>query len=203
MNASGKSQHQITFGPDSQTEPCFSPNGKQVAYVNSPRYGIWQIYLISITGKGRRQLTNTSEQDTEPIFDKTGTTVFYDHCSEDEGTGDIGRLQIYAVNIFGGKPLLLGFGTRPTISYHGTQIAFYDEPQNQTLGVMNTNGTSRRTVGTNLGDGLNLVYCADGMLLTSKTSSRPDTDNLVTINPGNGTLQTVATIDPSSHYPDR
>lgn len=198
MNTNGASQHQITFGPDSQTQPCFSPNGRQIAYVNSPHYGIWRIWLMNADGAVSRRLTNTNEQDTTPTFDRTGANVYCSHYSD-----AVGRLQIYAVNAAGGTPRLLGFGTLPTISPDGRQIAFYDQPQNQTLGIMNVNGTGRRTIGTNIGDGLHLVFCPDGSLLTYQASSDPSKDNLVTITPNGGRIHVVATIDASSHYPNR
>ena len=198
MNADGRGQHQIAFGPNSQTQPCFSPNGRQIAYVNSPHYGIWRIWLMNINGTASRQLTNTNEQDTAPVFDQTGASIYYSHYSD-----TLGRLQIYAVNVTGGTPRLLGFGTLPTISPNGKQIAFYDQPQNQTLGVMNVNGTGRRTIGTHIGDGLDLVFCPDGSLLTYRASSDSGKDNLVTIAPNGSGTHVVATIDSSSHYPNR
>jgi len=198
MNANGTGQHRITSGPDSQTQPCFSPNGRQIAYVNSPHYGIWRIQLMNANGTVLRRLTNTNEQDTTPTFDQTGASVYYSHYSD-----AVGRLQIYAVNVAGGTPRLLGFGTLPTISPNGKQIAFYDQPQNQTLGIMNVDGTGRRTIGTDIGDGMHLVFCPDGNLLTYRASSDSSKDNLVTIAPNGGGTHIVATIDASSHYPNR
>lgn len=191
MNANGTGQHQITFGPDSQTQPCFAPNGKQIAYVNSSQYGIWHIWIASLNGTGARQLTNAvlNDADTCPVFDKTGTTIFYSHYSD-----KVGRLQIYAVKTTGSVPVLLGFGTRAAVSPSGTQIAFYDVPQNQTLGIMNRNGSGRRTVGTKIGDGLDLAFCPNGNLLTYKASSQNGKVNVVTINSNTGATQTVATL---------
>ena len=190
MNINGTSQHQITFGPDSQTEPCFSSNGKQIAYVNSPHYGLWRIWVMNAAGGGTRQLTGTNQQDGTPTFDRTGKTIYYSHSID-----TIGRLQLYAVNATGGSPRLLGFGTRPTASPNNLQIAFYDQPQNQTLAIMNTNGAGRRTVGTSIGDGINLAFCPNGGMLTYKASTQPGKCDIVSINPNTGAVQTVATID--------
>ncbi len=192
MNVNGTGQHQFTFGPDSQTEPCFSPNGRQIAYVNSPHYGLWRIWVTSAAGGGTRQLTSTSQQDGTPTFDRTGKTVYYSHYAD-----AVSRLQIYAVSAAGGSPRLLGFGTRPTVSPNNLQIAFYDQPQNQTLAMINTNGTCRRTVGTGIGDGMNLAFCSNGGMLTYKASTQHGKCDIVSINPKTGAVQTVATIDGS------
>jgi len=191
MNANGTGQHQITFGPDSQTQPCFAPSGKQIAYVNSLQYGIWHIWIANLNGTGARQLTNAilNDADTCPVFDKTGTTIFYSHYS-----GTIGRLQIYAVKTAGGVPVLLGYGTRATVSPNGTQIAYYDAPQNQTMGIMNINGSSRRILKTNFGYGSYLDFCSNGALLAYKAFPRTGKVNLVTINANTGATRTVATL---------
>ena len=190
MNVNGIGQHQITFAPDSQTQPCFAPNGKQIAYVNSPQYGIWHIWTATLNGTGARQLTNAvlNDSDTCPVFDKTGTIVFYSHYS-----GTVGRLQVYAVKTAGGVPVLLGFGTEATVSPNGTQIAFYDQPQNQTLGIMNTNGSGRRIVKTSFGYGSSLAFCSNGTLLTY-ASSQSSKANFIAVNPNTGATQTVATL---------
>lgn len=195
MNVNGTGQRQFTSGPDSQTQPCFSPNGKQIAYVNSTQYGVWHIWLANVNGRGARQLTNSvfNDSDTTPTFDKTGVTIYYSHYSN-----TVGRLQIYAVNTSGDLPRLLGFGTRPTVSPNGSQIAFYDQPQNQTLGIMNANGTGRRTVGTDIADGMNLVFCADGRMLTYRASSQQGVNDFVALSPTDGSAQTVATTKPGS-----
>jgi Tol biopolymer transport system component len=195
MNTNGTGQHQITFGPDSQTQPCFAPHGKQIAYVNSPRYGIWQIWLVTINGKGAQQLTNPTlnDADTCPVFDKTGKTIFYSHYSD-----TIGRLQIYAVNVSGAAPSLIGFGTLATVSPNGSQIAFYDQPQNQTLGIMNTNGSGRRIVKSNFGYGSSLAFCPNGLLLTY-SFSQSNKGDFITVNLTTGATQTVAAVDTSSH----
>ncbi len=190
MNANGTGQHQITFGPDSQTQPCFAPSGKHIAYVNSSQYGIWHIWIASLNGTGARQLTNAvlNDADTCPVFDNTGKTVFYSHYSD-----TIGRLQIYAVKTAGGMPVLLGFGTLAAVSPNGAQVAFYDQPQNQTLGIMNINGSGRRIIKTNFGFGSSLAFCPNGSLLTY-ASFRSNKASFIAVNPNTGATQTAATL---------
>ncbi len=192
MNVNGTGQHQITFGPDSQTEPCFAPNGKQIAYVNSRHYGLWRISIINVAGGSKRQVTSTNQQDGTPTFDRTGKTIYYSHYVD-----TISRLQLYSVNAAGGPARLLGFGTQPTVLPSNRQIAFYDQPQNRTLATINTNGTGRRTIGVDIGDGMNLALCTNGTLLTYKTSAQNGKFDIVSVNPATAATQTVATVDGS------
>lgn len=175
MNPNGTGQKQLTFGSGSQTEPSISAGGGKIAYVESlPESGTYSIGLMLANGTRQTRLTGgtLSVQDTTPAFDPTGTMIYFSRY-QFAGANQLnssGRMEVWAINITGRAERRIGFGNHPAISPNGQQLVFFDVPQNQTLGLMNTRGTGRTIIGQNLGYGMGLKYAPDGQHLLVLTS---------------------------------
>jgi TolB protein len=74
----GTSVIQLTNDPASDVQPCFSPDGKRVAFA-STRSGNWDIYVMDIDGRNIEQVTNSPAQEMHPSFSPDGTRLAY--CS--------------------------------------------------------------------------------------------------------------------------
>lgn len=162
MDANGTDQRQLTFGPGSQTEPFYSQDGKRIAYVESvPTTGGYAVAVMNADGTGRTPLTDGSKgQDTTPVFDPTGAVIYFSRYQD-----NIGRMEVWAITLADRREHKIGFGNHPAVNVRGTQIVFLDAPQNQTLGMMNTNGTGRVVLEHSTDYGSCLRYSNDGLQL--------------------------------------
>ena len=193
MNADGTGQRQLTFGTGCQTEPSFSPGGGKIAYVESdPAAGSYAVAVMNANGTKQTILTSgsTQVQDTTPAFDPTGTTVYF---SRYEFNGS-GRMEVWAINTTGKGEWPIGFGNHPAVSPNGRQIVFLDEPQNQMLGIMKTNGTGRNVIGQNMDYGSCLRYCPDGQHILLSTSKENEAEIWLISTSGIG-RQKIATVE--------
>ncbi|MGF7236100.1 MAG: TolB family protein, partial [Frankia sp.] len=57
MNADGTGQQALTWSPGPDTDPAFSPDGRQIAFA-SRRTGDREIYVMNADGTGQRRLTD-------------------------------------------------------------------------------------------------------------------------------------------------
>ena len=193
MNANGTGQRQLTFGPGSQTDPSFSPVGGKIVYVESaPASGNYVIAVMNTNGTKRTLLTGASAQvqDTTPVFDPTGTRIYFSRYQFNGSN----RMEVWAINITGKAEQFVGFGNHPAASPDGKQIVFLDAPQNQTLGIMNTNGTGRNIIGQNMGYESCIKYCPDGqhlLVLTAEYSK----GKIWSVRSNGSGLQKIAAIE--------
>lgn len=83
----GSNLRQLTFGRNNDTEPRFSPDGKQLAFVSS-RSGSSQIHLIPLEGGESRQLTDFPGGVGGPVWSPDGrhlavSGTLYPECGID------------------------------------------------------------------------------------------------------------------------
>src|SRR4029434_5050463 len=63
----GNSVGQLTSDPAEDSQPAFSPDGRQIAFC-STRSGNWDIYIMDVDGKNVVQVTNSPSQELHPSF---------------------------------------------------------------------------------------------------------------------------------------
>jgi Tol biopolymer transport system component len=97
--ANGKGLRRLTHSyPVQNTAPSFSPNGKQIAYVQLPPSGRDHpggLRVINVDGTGRRVIT-TDGSDTEPAFSPNGKELAF--------IVDGRRHSLSIIRVSGGRP---------------------------------------------------------------------------------------------------
>jgi len=138
MSRDGHNPRQLTFGAGYDRSPTWSPDGTRLAFA-SDRDGNWEIYTIRLADGALTRLTYAGAADQEPNWSwATGRIAFQ---SDRAGTnpeiftmaGDGSDIRRLTVNPNG--------DTSPSWSPSGDRIVFYGSRGEQTLYVMNANGT--------------------------------------------------------------
>jgi Tol biopolymer transport system component len=111
-----RSLAQLTFGPDLQGDPAWSPDGRRVAFA-SDRQGNSNIWVQELSQPEPIRVTSSPARDWQPDWSPDGGWIVY--RSEQEGGG------LYIVAAEGGAARRLSaFGTHPRWSPSGDLILF-------------------------------------------------------------------------------
>jgi tricorn protease len=104
------------------SQPMFSPNGQEIAFVAGYDGQAHNIYVVAKDGGQPKRLTFEPANDSDPVWTPDGKNILY--SSDLLADTDLWRL--YEVSVAGGlpKPLPLPSGTRGVISPDGTKIAY-------------------------------------------------------------------------------
>lgn len=93
VDAQGQNRKALTTGSGINTEPSFSPDGKQVAFA-STRDGNFDVYVMDGDGSNVRRLTTSPFRDHRPRFSPDGKRIaFVSHRD--------GNAEIYVMNADG------------------------------------------------------------------------------------------------------
>lgn len=66
----------LASDPASDVQPCFSPDGKRVAF-SSSRSGNWDLWMVSLDGGPVRQITHSPMHEVHPSFSPDGKRLVY------------------------------------------------------------------------------------------------------------------------------
>lgn len=103
----GGTARQLTTNPAYDTAPCWSPDGKHIAF-SSDRDGSTDVFVMPSTGGTARRLTTNSLGET-PAGWQNDSTVIYTagyRPAREAIQGDFAT-QVYTVSINGGRPTML------------------------------------------------------------------------------------------------
>lgn len=134
--------------PQSVAMPAWSPDGSEIAYVNTVR-GNEDIYVMDAFGGHVRRLTTSPAQDEFPTWSPDGTTIAFDSSPTQLDTSGLSPNQeIWTVPATGGAPRRLTHNhvpdQAPSYSPDGTRLAFSHNVQ---IAVMPADGGFLRTIG--------------------------------------------------------
>jgi len=112
-----------TAGPQSDSDPAWSPDGRSVAFASS-RAGSPDLWVVASGGGEARRLTALPGAETHPTWSPDGSTIAF---ARDQGHGS----EIWKIPAAGGDPIRLTSlpegvvgDTQPVWSPAGTWIAF-------------------------------------------------------------------------------
>jgi hypothetical protein len=132
----GSQRRQITKG-SSDSEPAWSPDRKQIAFVRLDSQGASHIFVVDADGGGTRELTSGSN-DRAPAWSPGGRTIAFSQNG-----------QIALLDVPSGGIATLTPGPRdydPSWSADGSLIAFSSGTAPAEIDVMGATGTSRYTL---------------------------------------------------------
>src|SRR5581483_7098190 len=108
---------QLTFDAGLESEPTWSPDGRQIAY-SSERGGNFDIWVQPVGEGNPVRVTTSPAHDWQPDWAPEGNRLVF--RSERDGGG------LYLVPVFGGvERRIADFGYRPRWSPDGSRILFY------------------------------------------------------------------------------
>jgi TolB protein len=113
---------QLTSTAADDAQPCFSPDGKRIAFCSN-RSGRWHVYVMNADGRGVTQLTDGPSNDMHPSFSPEGTRLVY---SSLPGNAVAGEWQLFVADLISRDKLAIGPGLFPSWSPDKTHnvIAF-------------------------------------------------------------------------------
>jgi Tol biopolymer transport system component len=155
VKADGAGLRQLTSGPSFDSNPSFSPNGKQIVFERDPGAGKSHVFAINFDGTGLRQLTNGAFNDSEPVYTPSGKRIVF--VSDRDHDVKTDRSDIFAMAPNGANPRVLIDGPyyekEPDTSPNGRGIVFVSNRQpGINLFVANANGRRVRQLTHNKRD---------------------------------------------------
>jgi len=122
----------LTYHPDQDGNPCFSPDGEQLVWTSN-RSGNWDIYISTSYGSEPRRLTYQAGSDGASAFTPDGQGVIFASSRYQPAWADGGgsrplfpNRQEFVVPVAGGTPTQLqkGLGSVGRLSPDGKQLVF-------------------------------------------------------------------------------
>lgn len=99
LTSDGSDPRRLTYGPSTESSPCWSPDGRRVAFV-SDRSGSPQVYVMSAAGGAEERMTYQGSYNTSPDWSPKGDLIAYTArvegvfqvCTVDVESKDVVRL---------------------------------------------------------------------------------------------------------------
>jgi TolB protein len=186
MNADGSDITALTSGENYDSNPSFSPNGRQIVFDRMASVGHPHIFIVNVDGSGLRQLTDGSTvSDYDPVFAPNGKWIALTSNRDHDVRTD--RSDIFSMRPDGTHLKVLIDGPRneseADISPDGRQIAFSSNSggRGPNIFVATSSGRHVRAL-THLRQNCSHSYCyfspawsPDGKHIAFLRSSRYDT----------------------------
>ena len=133
MNPDGSEEVRLTHHRGADSDPTWSPTGKQILFVSNRwqrAWGPWDLYLMDADGSNVRRVFEKEADRDSPTWSPDGKQIAYSRWEQ-------GEFFIYIAPIDGKKEERVAIGYWPIWSSDGTEIAFLtgalDRPRRITL----------------------------------------------------------------------
>jgi TolB protein len=107
QRADGTTVTQLTSDAAEDAYPCFSPDGRQIAFA-STRAGTWQIYVMDPDGRNVVQVTSGTMQCIHPSFSPDGTRLVYSAIGSRSN-----QWELWVADLRTGEKRMIGYGLFP------------------------------------------------------------------------------------------
>jgi tricorn protease len=126
VEAIGGVARPVTMHEAHDINPCFSPDGRWIAF-SSNRHGSYDVFVVAAHGGKPRRLTFDSAQDMAVGWSPDGKSILF---SSTRGTGFPAATELYSVSIEGGQEKKLPFAEAKEASFSpaGNLVAFTRGP---------------------------------------------------------------------------
>ena len=192
MNADGSAPTRLTSTPRSNTEPTWSPDARQLAFMGTRRLGVdldINIYVMNADGSAQTQLTHNGIPnigDQDPAWSPDGLRIAFTHTAQG----------IHVINADGTGEVALAptdFGRDPSWSPDGLEIAF--EGTASQIFVMNADGSAPKQLTSSSGFNRQPAWSPDRKQITF-SSGRDGNAEIYVMN-ADGSAQTRLTDNPA------
>ncbi len=92
MDADGRNQRQLTFGPWIEGRPCVSPDGRTIVFCSN-RSGGMNLWWTDPTGREPVQITRGDKKDWRPVFSPDGRYLAYFSDNTESGQRNLAILR--------------------------------------------------------------------------------------------------------------
>jgi len=205
MNADGSNQTNLTNNPAGDEYPCWSPDGKKIAFGSdrdsySEDYSNCEIYVMNADGSEQANLTNNPAWDHYPSWSPDGKRIAFTSHRD-------GKVGIYIMNADGSNQTRLtdnpAADVKPQWSPDGKKIAFQTTRHGKMeVYVMNSDGSNETRLTNNPVTDICLSWSPDGKNIAF-ASQRDDNSDLfygnseIYVMNADGSNQTRLTNNPS------
>jgi dipeptidyl aminopeptidase/acylaminoacyl peptidase len=140
VNADGSAERRLTWTPETEQAPVWSPDGSRIAY-ESDSGGRFRIWVMNADGSGQHELSppaDTSVDDMDPAWSPDGSLIAF-------GSTRSGNRNVWVVNADGSglRRVSSVFGDDPTWSPDGQQLAYLGLDG---IGVVGADGSDAHVV---------------------------------------------------------
>jgi TolB protein len=145
MDADGGNKKQLTTDGDARL-PLWQPHGDRITYL-SERSGNGEIWIMQSDGTGKTQVTFSEGNVSEYAWSPDGDRIAYVVAAP---PGTWPEFSLWVIKSDGSDPEQVTTGNRdgsPVWSPDGSRIAFRSESRNQTLWVMDSDGSDLAPLG--------------------------------------------------------
>jgi TolB protein len=121
----GTAVTQLTNVAADNAQPCFSPDGKRIAFCSN-RSGRWHLYVMNVDGRAVTQLTDGPSNEMHPTFSPDGARLAFCALPAKSTAGPGDQWELYTLDLVSREKLMLGYGLFPAWSPDKTHdtIAF-------------------------------------------------------------------------------
>jgi Tol biopolymer transport system component len=162
MSATGTQLKQLTKGKGDTLAPSWSPDGKQIVFVDlAARHGTnYSLYVIGSNGRGLKKIVRGARYQNNPAWAPSGKLIMFERANA-----------LWTVKPNGRGQKRVTTGTSPSWSPNGKSVAF---DRNGDLWTMNANGNRAHLVIEVPSSTAGIAWSPDGHWIAYAIADRGD-----------------------------